>query len=113
MPFYIHKPFVPQKTFVLNRTLHLTADGKVVEERDPTGRRVLGMRGSSLYEEEAKAYGLDDSHRLIEETPKPEPALEPKPEPAPPKPEPVPEPVPEPAPKQKRIKKEAEAEVDG
>lgn len=85
MPFYIHKPDAPQRTFILNRTLHLTAEGKVVEESDPQGKRVLGVRGSSLFEAEAQAYGLDDSYRInppqVEPEPQPEPQPEPPPEP--------------------------------
>lgn len=82
MPFYIHKPYGPKKTFILNRGLSLTADGKVVESTDPAAKRVLGVRGHSLYEDEAKHYGLDESYRLVEEKPaEPEAAPEAEPEP--------------------------------
>lgn len=67
MPFEIKKPFTPKKTFVINRNLHLNAAGKWVEETDPAGVRNLGSKGKALYEEEAKSYGLDESHRLVEE----------------------------------------------
>lgn len=70
MPFEIKKPMMPQKTFIINRNLHLNAEGKVVEEGDPTGRKNLGSKGKAFYEEEAKLYGLDESHRLVEEKPK-------------------------------------------
>lgn len=94
MPFTIEKPFVPQKTFVLNRTLHLDKDGQVVEETDPRGVKRLGMAGKAFFEEEAAAYGLNDSYRLVEEQPEP-PMPTPAPAPAP-APEPQPEPEPEP-----------------
>lgn len=78
MPFEIKKPFTPKKTFIINRNLHLNAAGKWVEETDPTGVRNLGSKGKALYEEEAKSYGLDESHRLVEE--KAEEKAEEKPE---------------------------------
>mgnify|MGYP003577716263 CR=1 FL=1 len=58
---------MPPKTFIINRNLHLDADDKVVEESDPAGRKVLGGKGKAFYEEEAKHYGLDESHRLVDE----------------------------------------------
>jgi hypothetical protein len=69
MPFEIKKPMMPKKTFILNRNLHLDKDGKVVEENDLSGVKVLGGKGKALYEEEAKHYGLDESHRVVEEKP--------------------------------------------
>lgn len=82
MPFEIKKPHMPKKTFIINRNLHLDKDGKVVEEDDPAGKKVLGGKGKAFYEDEAKYYGLDESHRLIEEKPKPETAPEPAAKPA-------------------------------
>jgi hypothetical protein len=72
MPLIIKKPEAP-KMFVLNRTLHLDAEGKVVEENDPAGKKVLGGKGSSIPEDEAKQYGLDDSYREGYVAPKEEP----------------------------------------
>lgn len=95
MPFEIKKPLMPKKTFILNRNLHLDKASKVVEENDPTGVKVLGGKGKALYEEEAKLYGLDDSHRLVEEKPKEtEKVIEPTPEKPPEMSAPIPEPVP-------------------
>lgn len=99
MPFTIEKPFAPKKTFILNRTLNLDKDGHVVEDTDVRSVKRLGGPGSAFYEEEAAKYGLDDSHRLVEEQSQsdfgPQPAPEPQPEPAP-APAPEPEPQPEP-----------------
>lgn len=95
MPFTIEKPFAPKKTFILNRTLNLDKDGKVVEDTDVRSVKRLGGPGSAFYEEEAAKYGLNDSHRLVEEQPQPEPQPAPAPAPAP-EPEPEPEPVTEP-----------------
>jgi hypothetical protein len=101
MPFTIEKPFAPKKTFILNRTLNLDKDGHVVEDTDVRSVKRLGGPGSAFYEEEAAKYGLDDSHRLVEEQPQPEsqpapvPVPEPEPEPEP-QAEPVTEPLPEP-----------------
>lgn len=92
MPFEIKKPFVPAKTFIINRNLHLNKEDKWVEETDVTGVRNLGSKGKAFYEEEAKSYGLDESHRLVEEA-----APEPVPEAATPEPavEAVAEPMPD------------------
>lgn len=78
MALEINQPQAPKKTFVLNRTLHVTKDGKVVEEADVRGVKVLGGVGKAFYEDEAKAMGLDDSHRVPSE-PVSESVLEPVP----------------------------------
>lgn len=97
MGFEIKKPAMPQKTFILNRPMHVTADGKAVEEDDEKGVKVLGGAGSAFYEEEAKQYGLDDSHRMVDK--KPVATTQPLVEPEPPLQAPVPvEPVPAPKP---------------
>lgn len=44
--------------FVSDRALHLTADGKVVEEDDPDGKTVLVGKGGRLSMAEAEKYGL-------------------------------------------------------
>lgn len=75
MPFEIKKEEGPKKTFILARALHLTKDEKMVEESDPAGVKVLGGKGYAMYEEEAKHYGLDESHRFVEES-KEEPKAE-------------------------------------
>lgn len=90
----INQPTAPKKTFVLNRPLHLTKDGRIVEEDDPEGVKVLGGVGRAFYEEEAKKMGLNDSHRMgaaVAEAPVEVPDTAPLAEP-----EPVVEPVVEP-----------------
>lgn len=47
-----------ENRFVADRALHLTKDGKVVEEDDPAGVKVLIGKGGSLSAEEAEKYGL-------------------------------------------------------
>ena len=116
MAFEVFKPKFPEKTFLLGRTLHLDKDDKVVEEDDENGVKVLGTEGKAFYEDEAKHYGLDDSHRLVAEAPAPveEPApveapAEPEPAPPDPTPEPAPEATPEPKAKSKKAKADEEA----
>ena len=75
---------------VLGRALHLTADGRVVEEDDVAGVTVLGGKGSTMSAAQIERYGLNESHaRATAEAPAPAPAPEPEPEPAPEPPPPV------------------------
>lgn len=67
-----------QGRLVLGRPLHLTADGRVVEEDDVTGVTVLGGKGSTMTAAQIERYGLNDSHRLAVV-----PQAEPPPAPAP------------------------------
>lgn len=60
----IGRPPKGVKFYFLNRPLHLTADGKVVEETDPAGVTVLGGAGSPISEADKEKYGLDDSHLM-------------------------------------------------
>lgn len=110
MALEINQPQAPKKTFVLNRTLHVTKDGRVVEEDDVEGVKVLGGKGRAFYEEEAKTLGLNESHRegYVAPVPSPESVAEAIPEPVIPVPElePIPElevePKPKPAAKPKK-----------
>lgn len=69
---------------VLGRALHLTADGRVVEEDDVAGVTVLGGKGSTMSAAQIERYGLNESHtRATAEAPAPEPQPEPQPAPAP------------------------------
>lgn len=95
--------------FVLGRALHLTADGRVVEEDDVDGVSVLGGPGTVISEADVKKYGLNDSHRLKVLKPEPTPTpvvpekVEEKPTETKPAEEPKPEePKPEPKPKAKK-----------
>jgi hypothetical protein len=56
-----------EKIYFLNRPLHLTADGKAVEETDPAGVKVLGGAGSPISEADKQKYGLDESHLIAGE----------------------------------------------
>jgi hypothetical protein len=93
MPLIIKKPQMPQKTFILNRALHVDKAGNSVEEDDVRGVKVLGGPGSAFYEDDAKERGLNETHRegyvapsdpvepILEPAPAPEPAADSKPEP--------------------------------
>jgi hypothetical protein len=81
MPFTIYKDDRKgSRYFKLLKTLHVTADGRAVEENDPAGIRVLGSEGGLVSEEDAEKYGLDDSQVEAEEAYRP-PAAEEKAEP--------------------------------
>ena len=85
MPFTIIKETKGQRYFKLKKTLHVTKDGRAVDELDPAGIRVLGSAGGTISEDDAKRYKLDASQ--IESDV--EPYIPPEPAPEPPVPEPV------------------------
>jgi hypothetical protein len=56
------------KPFILNRPLYTDeTKTKVLEEGDPEAAFVIGGKGSTVPPDEVEKYGLDESHRLIEE----------------------------------------------
>jgi hypothetical protein len=51
----------------LNRRLFTDAtQTKVLEDGDPAASFLIGGRGTAIYDDQAKKYGLDESHRLKE-----------------------------------------------
>lgn len=57
-------------SFILNRRLFTDAtQTQILEDGDPAAAFLIGGRGTALYDDVAKKYGLDDSHRLKEDEP--------------------------------------------
>lgn len=65
-PVTVRQPEQEEGRFVADRAYHLTKDGKVVEEDDPAGVKVLIGKGGSLSADEAAKYGLGQPADLAE-----------------------------------------------